>query len=66
MINKCPYCNGNNFHLISDNNSNIKYALTQVDISTGTFLPGNGMPIDAYGCLDCKGIVLVNELLHKN
>lgn len=63
LINKCPYCGSLNFNKIKTDNNNYKFVLTQVDITTNEFFPNLGLPIDAYGCVDCKGIYLANENL---
>lgn len=55
---KCPYCNSDKFAPIVHNNPNIKYALTEVNIETKEFNPDTGIPVDAYGCPDCKSVLL--------
>lgn len=63
----CPYCGSKNFAKINpiNSNSNIKFVLTQIDISTNSFMPASGMPVDIAGCPDCKGILLYNENIKK-
>ena len=34
MSNKCPYCGSNKFSKLDTGNPNIKYVLTQVDVSS--------------------------------
>lgn len=63
MSNKCPYCGSNQFSKLDTGNPNIKYVLTQVDVSSNTFLATQGMPVDVFGCGNCKGIVLANQNL---
>lgn len=63
MLNKCPYCGSSRFAKIQDENPNIKYVLTQVDVPAKAFLATSGLPVDAYGCADCNGITLFNETL---
>lgn len=38
MINKCPYCGSNKFGKIETGKDNVKYVLTQIDLSSNSFL----------------------------
>ncbi len=60
---KCPYCGSKLFSKIGTDNPNVKYVLTTVDLSKNppSFNPTNGMPVDAYGCANCKAVILRNE-----
>ena len=55
---KCPYCGSENFTQIVHNNPNTKYILTEIDVDTKAINPMRGIPLDAFGCSDCKAIVL--------
>ncbi len=63
MINKCPYCGSNKFGKIETGKDNVKYVLTQIDLPSNSFLATCGLPVDAYGCEDCKGIMLMHDQL---
>lgn len=55
---KCPYCNSDKLAPIVHSNPNTKYFLTEVDVNTKSINPMQGIPVDAYGCADCKAVIL--------
>lgn len=59
----CPYYGSNKFAKVEPENPNIKYALTEVNIATKEFNPAKGIPVDLYGCLDCKAIIMKSDRL---
>lgn len=66
MVNKCPYCGSTNIrNLNTESKSGVHYVLTCVDLTKNPneFLPTNGFPVDAYGCKNCKAVILENEAL---
>lgn len=60
---KCPYCDSENFAKLTFENPDIKYQLTKVNVATKTVEVASGIPVDVYGCPDCKSILLKNENL---
>lgn len=66
MISRCPYCGSNKIARCNEENGNIKYVLTQIDITSNSFLATQGMPVDVFACVDCKAIMLSNDSLRFN
>lgn len=64
MSNQCPYCGSLHFGKIETGSPNVKYVLTQVDLSSNAFLATSGLPVDAYGCSDCKKVILSSDSLN--
>jgi len=64
---KCPFCSGPNIGKVTPPVGTTSYILTTVDTTQTppAFNPTSGLPVDLYGCSDCKCIYLRCESLKK-
>ena len=62
---KCPYCGSAKFGKITPTKGNL-YGLTEINTNTGQIYADTLLKIDAYGCLECKALVLKNEELSRS
>ncbi|AYO30840.1 hypothetical protein D2962_09630 [Biomaibacter acetigenes] len=61
----CPFCGNQNVQQLKNIQPNQTYALSIIDTDKGPTLPSQYLPVDVYGCLQCKAIFLVCESLRE-
>ncbi|OZV10800.1 hypothetical protein CIW83_18455 [Tissierella sp. P1] len=65
---KCNFCGNNTVGKVHTTNGATSYVLTQVDTSKtpAEFLATSGLPVDVYGCTNCKAVFLRCDSLRNN
>lgn len=58
----CPFCKSNRFAKLKPNIGK-EYGIIEVDEKKGAVYMDAILPVDLYGCLDCKSIFLKCESL---
>lgn len=65
-MNKCPQCGGYNVAKIDPPAGSDKYFAPSIDTKSNSINIGNGIPLDAYGCMDCKAVYFKSSALRRN
>lgn len=62
----CPQCGGYQTSKINPPQGSSDYFLVSIDRNSSSVNPTSGMPLQAYGCLNCKGVWFKNSDLRQS
>lgn len=63
-MDKCPYCGSGNIHPVKPEKGN-GYVIIEADTKTHQIYHDYALPVQLYGCLDCKSVLMKCESLEK-
>lgn len=61
-MDKCPHCDSRNVGKINPPSGSNQVLLTGYNSNTNTVNPTSGIPVEAYGCRNCKSVILKSNM----